>query len=70
MVAKLIENWEMFVALLVSISAFIAVFLDEPTEESHLIYKIIHKLINYFAFNVGKATNASSQQFTNDNKAE
>ncbi len=54
---KLIENWELFIALIVSISAFIAIFMSAPTEASSSIYKLFYSIINYFAFNFGKAKN-------------
>ncbi len=58
---KLIENWELFVTLVVSISAFVAVFLKAPVDDSGTIYKFFYNIINYFAFNFGNATNASKQ---------
>ncbi len=58
MIDKITENWELFLSIIVSISAFIAVFLSAPTDTSSGFYKVIYEVINYLAFNVGKAENA------------
>ncbi len=56
------ENWELFVPVIVSIAAFIAVFLKAPEADSSTIYRLIYNIVNYLAFNFGKAKNADEVQ--------
>ncbi len=58
MLEKITENWELFLSVIISICAFVAVFLSAPTDTSSSIYKMIYNIINYLAFNIGKAENA------------
>lgn len=41
-----------------TLCAIIAAFTPAPTEQSGFFYKLIYKVINTFAVNVGKAKNA------------
>lgn len=69
MTEQLLENWEGFVAAIVSISAFIAIFLSAPEDDSSSFYTIFYNIINYFAFNFGKATNADDANTSDDTQS-
>lgn len=59
------EHWLGWITIIVTICAALATVLPVPAQSSTAVYRGVYAVIQWIAFNLGKARNAQDSQQTN-----